>query len=538
MSSPTKKGKKAKVARAEPLDLAWELAELPSSQHRAGLAGLVMMVDHLQRRPFAGVCQVSRRDAYGATLRVDADGMQSLFDDLYAASNEETLVKQPWKDKSKNIKPPKRETEIEVEVVNARGKKTTKKERRYVYDVVVPSGAFLDLGASPGTSDPWLKLFRDFVWSILRGVPATRLPYQARADREPASDGRETFETLASALDRPVDLPSTYFLGAQACTADLVRFSDRERYRLLLHFWPYAARVYVPASLTVQGDREFQGFAIAVPDVSDLDEFTRAFSASLRHRSNDMSGYRPRDAIIDVPAEAGVDLIARVCIPLAETERRGPAADLVIGVDVFHCEKQGNNVRIRSVTRVKADPPKARAYIRVRQAYWSPRFRARRIENVLEGRPWWYGYAEVIARAPQAQTIGNDYFRRDVREAFKGYEVEMSDEQGKTIEELVYRTIGIYLSGRLKSRYGLEWSDVKTDQDKAMYNEKRGKLARDAFLAVRARTPADFVTYFTSTLCSVPQRLKEEQYAFLARELTSNAEKVRTLTLLALSAQG
>lgn len=539
MSSPRRKPKQKSVVTG-PIDVSWELAELPSSQHRAGLAGLVMMVDFLRRRPFEGTCEVTRCDSLGATLRVDADGMQALFDDVYSASNEEQLVKQRWKDKRTNQpKPEKREVEIDVDVVDKRGVRTVKKERRYVYDVVVPKGAFHDLGAAPGTVDPWVKLLRDFTWSILRGVPATRAPYEARADREPISDGRTALDALAGSADEGVPLPSTYFLGAQAHTADLVPFSDRQRFQFLLHFWLYAARLYVPQTISVKGDREFVGYAVAVPDVADLDEFIRAYMAALHQRSPEVAGYRPRDAVIDVPAEAGVDLFARVCMPLAEAERRSTTHDLVLGVDVFHCEREGNNVRLRSVSRVKTDPRMAREYLRVRNAYWSARFRLRRIENVLSRRPWWDGFDGIIARAPHPQTIGDTYFRRDAREAFGGYEVQMSEEEElKTIEELVFRVVRIYLSGRLKSRHGLEWSAVKDDQARNDYNEKRSKIARDAFLAVRARTPADFVAYFTSTLCSVPQRLKEEHYAFLARELTDHTEKVRTLTLLALSAQG
>lgn len=34
------------------LELTYQLAELPSAQHRAGLAGLVLMVQYLHRQPW------------------------------------------------------------------------------------------------------------------------------------------------------------------------------------------------------------------------------------------------------------------------------------------------------------------------------------------------------------------------------------------------------------------------------------------------------------------------------------------------------
>jgi CRISPR-associated protein Cmx8 len=106
------------------------------------------------------------------------------------------------------------------------------------------------------------------------------------------------------------------------------------------------------------------------------------------------------------------------------------------------------------------------------------------------------------------------------------------------LEAVVLKIVSSYVSSRLDSKYGLEWKDVKDSPgDKTEYNEKRNKIAKDAFLAVRARTGADFVDYFVSTLCSVPQRMTDESFADLSRQLHENTNRVRTLTLLALSAR-
>jgi CRISPR-associated protein Cmx8 len=85
----------------------------------------------------------------------------------------------------------------------------------------------------------------------------------------------------------------------------------------------------------------------------------------------------------------------------------------------------------------------------------------------------------------------------------------------------------------------MSWSKAKGNPGlEKDYGEKREKVAREAFLAVRSRTGADFVTYFTSTICSVPQHTSEEKYLEIARALMDpkDVEKVRSLTLLALSA--
>ena len=531
------KKKAASGETAEPITLRWDLHELPSSQHRAGLVGLKLMVDWLRRRPDAkGVCEITECTASTLALRVDADGMQALFDETYAATTEEVLSKTPYKGKE-----PKRTQEVTVEKKDKRGATQSKSETRYVYDIVVPGGAWLS-EVEPSHEEHrtgWVKLWRDFIWSILRGVPATRTPFEERAAGEVSKDGMETFALLARGAEDAIELPSTYSLGAQAESADAVPVRDRARYRLLLHFWPYVARIYVPTVVDDEGKREHSGFAVAIPDVCDVSEMAPAWREVLQGRSSKLLGYRPEGALIDLPAEAALDTFAAITSRVQTAEGRAATTDLLLAVDVVHCEKEGNNVRVRGLSRVAPRARMVDEYQHVRRAYWSQVFRQQRVRNVLAERPWWDGFDRVLALRPASRTIGDDYFRRDSREAFENVEVQMSEQHERTIEGLVYRAIGTYLSGRLKSKYGLDWSGSKGDEvKKGEYGEKREKLAKDAFLAVRARTGADFVAYFTGTLCSVVQHLDEEAYALLAKELLTSPERVRTLTLLALSARG
>ena len=85
----TKKTNHKTQAQAVPdvLELNYQLAELPSSQHRAGLAGLVLMVDWLRHQPNNhGLCEIARLDARGATLKINQQGLEELFNEVYAAS--------------------------------------------------------------------------------------------------------------------------------------------------------------------------------------------------------------------------------------------------------------------------------------------------------------------------------------------------------------------------------------------------------------------------------------------------------------------
>ena len=115
---------------------------------------------------------------------------------------------------------------------------------------------------------------------------------------------------------------------------------------------------------------------------------------------------------------------------------------------------------------------------------------------------------------------------------------DSGNQAGASYEVLVYRVISVYIRRKLKSKYELEWDTVKNDPSKRdEYKEMKEKVAREAFLAVRSRNGMDFTDYFASTLCSVSQPLSEQQYVKLAQALYKDTDKVRTLTLLALSAR-
>ena len=114
-----------------------------------------------------------------------------------------------------------------------------------------------------------------------------------------------------------------------------------------------------------------------------------------------------------------------------------------------------------------------------------------------------------------------------------------TERQPLDVEKLVYNAVQSYVLGRVKSKAGLTWGEAKQDERKKVeYSGVKAKIAREAFLAVRSRTGDDFVDYFVGTLCSVPQRGGEDMYLALSRALLAETAKIRTLTLLALSAMG
>lgn len=570
---------KKTTEKPDVLELDYQLAELPSSQHRAGLAGLVLMVDWLKKLPKEkrqGVCEIKRLDERGATLKVNLAGLADLFNEVYAASKEEQPRDQPLKNKQREIIPPLREETRTI--TDDKGK--TKEKTSYIYEVVVPRGAFLANSSYDksfdGKNGMWIKLWRDLVWSIFRGVPATRKPYEDRANGEPATDATDAWENLLEPADYTVDLPSTYFIGAQAANAENVPFKDRARFQFLLHFWQFVAQIYVPAVINNEGKRDFVGYALAIPDVAELKSFCEDFPQVMRERGIELSGYRPRDCVVDLAVESALDLMRRLQERLVVKEGGKNTYDLILGVDVVHLEKQGNNVRLWGSSRLDPDQPMIDAYANWRGRLWDATFRRQRLLNLVKGsehKPenngkkvnWYNGFDAIFGKLPYEQTISAKHFRHDARESFAEFipltnsndnsnkentvseaNPENSDNgtttEAKTIttEYAIYQLVGTYLSKKLKGKYGLEWSAVKGIPAKENeYAEMKEKIARDAFLAIRSRSnKEDFIEYFISTICSVSQHLNQQAYLKVAEELFSRTEDIRTLTMLALSARG
>jgi CRISPR-associated protein Cmx8 len=529
------------------LTLDYTLAELPSSQHRSGLAGLVLMVRWLHRfdawkQDGSAICEIENLGNRSVTLRINQLGLQALFNQVYDASWEEQERTQVLKNaRTKEVIPYLREEEKDE--IDKKGKPVKKKV--YIYQVVVPKGAFLADIDPDGDRGRWIKLWRDLLWSILRGVPATRTPYESRANGNYTDDADKVWKELLQPAEFTVDLPSTYYIGAQASNPENVPFKDRARYQFLLHFWVFASSVYVPAIINNEGKRDFVGYAIAIPDIAQLELFCDEFLELLKERGNEVTGYRPRDAVVDLAVEGALDLMARLRDRVSRLETS--IGDLVIGVDVIHTEKQGNNVRILGTARL--DPPEQEwidKYREIREHLWHATFRRQRLLNLVSNKAWYMGFDSLLCTIAYEKTMENEYFCHDVRESFK-YEVEnMADETEQnsdievseySCEKLVLRLVKSYVLSKLDGKYQLKWKEVQGSPKEKEYREKKAKIAKSAFLDVRSRTEkSDFINYFASTICSVSQRMNEDSFEKLTRDLYEDTDKVRTLTMLALSA--
>ena len=526
------------------LELNYQLAELPSAQHRAGLAGLVLMVRELKLKSWFeeredAVIEIEEEE-HGATLKLNLEGLKALFDLTYESFEEERYT---------NQKIQKYNRFEEVEVTDDKGK--TKTEKRYYYSVVIPHGAFLakwDNSHEDESQGLWIKLWRDMLWNIIRGVPATRNPYTYRCNGKTYSKDAESLWKDLNTPEKATGQSGNYFLGAMASNADNVPTKDIIRYQFLLHFWVFVAQVYKPATLNKDGKREFSSYALVIPDISHLIDFCDEFKEVLQTRKPQKFGYLPQEAIIDLPEESALDVLRLIRERISKKVGGQSLEDLILGMEVIHAEKSGNAIKIQSISYVTPIDQQIDRYANIQDAYWCPWFRKQRLLNLLQSQPKsndldapleeipaWTGFDALLSRIPRSW-LENPYFSHDARVLFEQEgEIKMNSDI-RDYAEIVYRVCQHYVLSKLESKHELKWQQCQGNPSKEKeYNDKKYKVVNEAFLAIRSRSEAKaFIDYFASTLYPY---IRKDEFANFAEKLFNNTDEIRSLTLLGLSSQ-
>lgn len=542
------------------IELDYKLAELPSAQHRAGLAGLGLMVKELRQQPWYferdnPVVEFINITEYSATLKLNLEGLKAIFDLAYKAS-----VDIRWttkKDKKRDYK----EDEIRIrEEKLLVGKKKTEKIKsitEYQYKVVVPHGAFLsvwDKSSAEEDKGLWIKLWRDMLWKIIRGVPTTRNSFNNRCNGQTYSQDAEKLWQELNNPEKQVGQSGNYFLGAMASNAENVPTKDLVKYQFLLHFWVFVAQIYCPMTLDKDGKRQFSGYAIAVPDVANLVDFCDEFKEVLEARESQKYGYLPREAIIDIPEEGALDLLRLLRQRISRKAGSQTLEDLILGVELIHAEKAGNNIKIRSISYVEPIISQIDRYAEMQKAYWCPWFRKQRFLNLLNSQPEserpdallkeipaWIGFDNVLSRIPR-KWLSDPYFSHDARELFNiEGEIKMKNDI-RNEAQIVYQVCQHYVLSKLESKYQMAWNKdnkIPTESGKPItqtkFDDKKYKIANEAFLAIRSRTENKaFIDYFVSTLYPY---VRKEEFAEFAEKLFNQTDEIRALTLLAISSQ-
>lgn len=542
--------------QAEILTLDFNLAELPSAQHRAGLAGLILMIRELEKQEWFEIRQeekgallsIENLDQYGAKIQLNLEGLIALFDLAYLSFTEER------KSKSK-IKEFKKIEEIEIE---ENGKK--KIQKYYFYEVITPTGGFLAQW-DKSEKQVWIKIWRDMFWSIIKGVPATRNPFNNRCDLnlnggDSCSKDVESIWKNLQKAEKTTGQSGAFYLGAMAINAENVATDDLIKWQFLLHFWAFVAQVYCPSILDKDGKRNFNGHVIVIPDIANLEDFCDQLPDVLSNRNPQAFGFRPQESVIDIPEEGALDLLNLIKQQIAKKVGSGTLSDLILGVEVIHAEKQGNSIKLHSVSYLQPIEEQVNDYNNIKNFYYCPWFRRQRLLNLINSKfdldsqswlkpPPWDGFGDLLSRIPQKWLKeNNSYFSHDARQLFTqegGFNMTATTKT-REYAEIVYKVIKGFILRKLDSKYHYKWNKERgifTENNKQVsqkdLDDATHKIVNEAFLSIRSRTEQRaFIDYFVSTLYPY---VRQEEFVDFAQKLFQDTDEIRSLTLLALSSQ-
>ena len=458
--------------------LDYRLEALPSAQHRAGLAGLVLVARWLARPDLVEVLEVT---AEGASFLVTRPGLDQLLEERVAQGS--SLDREGFE----------------------------------------PRAAFM-ASLEPGTPEGaglWTRLWLDWLWTIHRGAP------KARMAGVPARDAAVVWTELRRGGHGGGELDTGSLLGSFPMTLDHVPVRGSASTRFLLHFWPCAIMVFLLRRHRAWGGRpDLDGFVAAIPEVHDLESFCEAYPAAMRQRSQERSGPRPREAVVDLPVEAALAFARRL-------EGQGGGVPRALAYEAHHAKVQGRAVRVRALERLEPDAALVAAYETFRGlGYTDPTFRRRGLLNLLEGAPWHRGFQDLFGPAGSLRrTIQCEAFRRDVRLAFRV--AARGDGPDRPLAILIRETMASLVGNQVRARYQLRPGPAAPGPD---YQDKRRRVAFEAFRAARERSGVAFATHFAGTLAPGAGPLSGEQAQALRTCLAQEPGLLRTLTLLALTA--
>lgn len=479
----------SKKAQVEEITLTFDLHELPTAQHRAGLAGLLFQIEAMGRkgyqRPEKLIPVLKEVTATSATIAFTPDSMRGVFDELYAAERLDQKFPIPKKKKDKDSPGGSKDVpwdDVEVSIVNG------KEKRLFVYrgGKVRPLAPCLNRHIKQEAAS-WLELWRRMVWEILRNEQA-RAPFKQVASTGSCATGANIWRSLSNAQRqgsssriKSEEITGALMLGAQAVNAEGVSFSGRVDHNLLLHFWQLVVLTFVPQAVARKDAKvERVGYVLAIPDIADLIEFREQFPEILQNLDEGNPTQTPRKARLDLPAQAGLEILRRLrdqaqksaaaaedAADASERPRKrlasrgralqvgrreahralaaGKAARIctesVRALEIYHMSKLGNNVKLLSFSRVIDRPGLVEDYEILAEAHRNPLFRAGLMRALLLDRPRHWGMIDLFAEYPhhfflEIEGETPQYlprFGRDARAFFARHEQEI---RGMTPDEM------------------------------------------------------------------------------------------------------
>lgn len=542
--------------RDDSVAVSWSLPDLPTSLHKAGLAGLLCYVKRMPE--FAAqdaVPIIESASPLELRIRFTEESLQALMDSVYAGEKHLVESKKKWK--NGDLKEERSEP-----------------SRLWVYEVVRPKAELMVHWRHGNPEDRWVVLWREAVRGVLRESRAAEIYTRTTKGESPTKKSKDLnrlWKDLVSAASgrRSISgaVPVSMYIGAEEKSSERVDFKGEVQHNLLLHFWPFVSPIFVPRTLVRKDgrwriDTRGSGYIVAVAEVGSVTEFSEMIDSYWRRQSISSDDGLPRECKIDVAVEGGMAFLYSLMMNRLQSMDDGDFFDTVPQVDLYHLQKRRYGVQILVSDSIRVSAGTLRHYERVADSRRDVLFRRLLMRNLLDGLPWHARANETLfTRYPAGLFVYSERspgfarsFGRAAREQFKRERSSMNDRLN--LAGKVFDIVGEFVTSRAEKRSGItrdqfpktgdggtDWTS--RDSNFREYLDAREKVATDAFLAIRGRNPDEFVEYFVGSICAVPQFMgakgirPKEGFIEIAQALHDSEERrmeMKNLTMLALSA--
>lgn len=350
--------------------LCYDLATLPTVQHRAGLGGLTFLLRFLEEQARGDDERVDFRvEGARLTLTLTPPSFLALFEELYRSMTVTRTKTFP--------------------------------SRVEVYQDWRPAGRWLYFDLKPDAEeailageDAWHKLWQDSLWQTFRRIAATRNVF-AQSKAKVVDDFWTAFQERPEGKKPMMEIASTIYVGAQNRNAEGVRFEGDPEEVFLLHFSQVLAQPYRAVGVDSLGRTVWPGTLWVFPDPKDLERFVIDGRALLATKTSRDAAFRDRSRMT-MPEEAALGLLAQW---LANTRASGRVS--LQGVYCAHLDQQGNSVNLLYSTYLAADRKPIDAYENCVRKMKSFPLRRLLLSNLLNDRPLHKGAAKALVSLPK-----------------------------------------------------------------------------------------------------------------------------------------
>jgi CRISPR-associated protein Cmx8 len=378
------------MSKLEEYEINYQLNGLPTLQHKAGLGGLVFLLDYIRDRDDIPDIEKIDYEAKGESLKTTLTpaSLQRLFDELYSS----LAVTQTTKSKPKG-------DYTEHERSGAGGKT----ERVFQYQDDRPKGPWLYERLKPQTADAipvgedlWHKLWQDSLWQTFRGIPATRKVFTGSKNKV-VKEFWAAFEKSNAGNPVALEIASTIYVGAQSKSPEGIGFDGSPNEVFLLHFAQVLAQPYKVVGVDSQGKTNWPGVIWVFPEPGNLNFFVSDCKSFLKNKTAQDPLFRERSRVT-LPQEAALCLMTDEALHLAlkDTGEMG-----IKGALCTQLIKEGNNINLLAASYVPRNQKLLNGYKEIVSGVKSYPLRHLLLTNLLKGRPLYKGAAKLLSYLPK-----------------------------------------------------------------------------------------------------------------------------------------